>query len=152
VIAVEVTTRRCSKVLLVDEQERVLLFSGIDRTKPELRPWWFAIGGRLEAGETYAQAAVRETFEETGLTIGDPGPVVFTRLFRWEFEGETFDQEERFYFIRVSSFTPTPAAWTETEVATIREMRWWSVEALRSTDEIVFPDDLAAQLERLLAG
>ena len=37
VTAVDVTTRRCSKVLLVDEQERVLLFSGIDRTKPELR-------------------------------------------------------------------------------------------------------------------
>jgi 8-oxo-dGTP pyrophosphatase MutT (NUDIX family) len=139
-------------VLLVDEQERVLLFSGIDRTKPELRPWWFTVGGRLEAGETHAQAAVRETFEETGLAIGDPGPVVFTRSFRWEFEGRTFDQEESFYFIRVVRFTPTSADWTETEAATIKDMRWWSVEELRSTDEVVFPEDLAAQLERLLAG
>lgn len=139
-------------MLLVDEQERVLLFSGIDRTRPELRPWWFAVGGRLEAGETHAQAAVRETFEETGLAIGDPGPVVFTRSFRWEFEGRTFDQEEAFYFIRVPRFTPTPAGRTETEAATIKDTRWWSVEELRSTDEVVFPEDLAAQLERLLAG
>jgi 8-oxo-dGTP pyrophosphatase MutT (NUDIX family) len=150
--AVEVTTRRCSKVLLVDEHERVLLFSGIDRTKPEIRPWWFPVGGEIEAGETHAQAAVRETFEETGLAIHDPGPVVFTRSFRWEFEGRTFDQEERFYLVRVPSFTPTPAAWTETEVATVQEMRWWSVDELRSTPEVVFPEDLAAQLERLLAA
>lgn len=148
----EVTTRRCSKVLLVDEQERVLLFSGIDRTKPEMRPWWFPVGGEIEAGETHARAAVRETFEETGLAIGDPGPVVFTRSFRWAFEGRTFDQEEAFYLVRVSRFTPTPADWTETEAATIKDMRWWSVDELRSTDEVVFPEDLAAQLERLLAG
>lgn len=148
--AVEAETRRCAKVLLVDERERVLLFRGIDRTKPQLRPWWFAVGGRLEAGETFAQAAVRETFEETGLTIGDPGTVVFTRSFRWEFEGQVYDQEERFYLVRVANFVPTPDAWTETEAATIREMRWWSVEELASTDEVVFPDDLGARLARLL--
>lgn len=152
VIAVEAMTRRCSKVLLVDEQERVLLFSGVDRTKPARRPWWFPVGGGLEHGETHAQAAVRETFEEAGLTIGDPGPVVFTRSFRWDFEGQVYDQEECFYFVRVSSFIPAPAAWTETEAATIREMRWWSVEEIRSTDEDVFPEDLAVQLGRLLVG
>lgn len=139
-------------MLLVDEQDRVLLFSGIDRTKPELRPWWFAVGGQIGAGETHAHAAVRETFEETGLTIGDPGPVVFTRSFRWEFEGRTFDQEERFYFVRVSSFTPTPAAWTETESAPSGRCGGGRSKNLRSTDEVVFPDDLAAHLERLFAG
>ncbi|MDQ1535304.1 MAG: hypothetical protein QOF28_3065, partial [Actinomycetota bacterium] len=33
-----------------------------------------------------------------------------------------------------------------------RGWRWWSIEDLRSTQDDVFPEDLANQLERLLAG
>ena len=116
--------RPCAKVLLVDEDDRVLLFSGIDRTKPDVPPWWFPVGGALEPGETFAEAAVRETLEETGLRIDDPGPVVFTR---------------------------TPTAWTDVETATMRGHRWWSVDELRATDEQVFPEDLADRLTQLLS-
>lgn len=77
--------RRAAKVLLVDEHNRVLLFSGIDRTKPDVAPWWFAVGGALEDGEDVAAAATRELYEETGLTVDDPGPAIFTRRFSWGF-------------------------------------------------------------------
>ena len=52
-------SRQCSKVLLVDEQGRVLLFSGIDRTRPDVPPWWFPVGGALEPNETLVGAAIR---------------------------------------------------------------------------------------------
>ncbi|MGH9188348.1 MAG: NUDIX hydrolase [Acidimicrobiales bacterium] len=143
--------RECSKVLLVDEQDRVLLFSGIDRTKPHVPPWWFPVGGALELDETPVDAAIRETQEETGLTIADPGPVVFRRSFSWDFEGKDYDQEEWFFLVRVDCFTPASNAWTDTEAATIRGTRWWSIEELRSTDQDVFPEDLPDQLERLLS-
>lgn len=143
--------RRCSKVLLVDEHERVLLFSGVDRTKPDIPPWWFPVGGALEANETLVEAAVREVREETGLAIADPGPVVFTRSFTWDFEGEVFDQEESFFLVRTETFTPSSDEWTDTEAATLRGARWWSLGDLRSTTETVFPENLAGQLERLLA-
>jgi 8-oxo-dGTP pyrophosphatase MutT (NUDIX family) len=145
------TTRECSKVLLVDEHGRVLLFSGIDRTKPHVAPWWFAVGGALEPGEAAEAAAVRETFEETGLVIDDPGPVVFTREFSWEFEGESFDQTEWFFLVRTHTFEPSSSNWTPTESATIRAHRWWSIAELRATTEAVFPEDLADRLERLTA-
>lgn len=144
--------RKCSKVLLVDEQQRVLLFSGIDRTKPDIPPCWFPVGGALEPGETPVEAAVRETREETGLTIDDPGPVVFKRSFRWDFEGKHYDQEEWFFLVRVETFTPASNNWTDTETATIRGSRWWSIEELRSTDQEVFPQDLGDQIERLLSS
>jgi 8-oxo-dGTP pyrophosphatase MutT (NUDIX family) len=142
--------RRCSKVLLVDEEHRVLLFSGIDRTKPDVPPWWFAVGGGLEPGETPEDAAIRETCEETGLKISDPGPVVFTRRFTWDFEGEEYDQDEWFFLVRTSSFEPSSNGWTNTETATIRGHRWWSIDELRNADEAVFPEDLATHLDRLL--
>ena len=142
--------RRSAKVLLVDEHFRVLLFSGIDRTKPDVPPWWFAVGGGLEPGEASEDAAIRETTEETGLVISDPGPVVFTRRFRWDFEGTDYDQEERFFLVRTSSFEPSSRAWTDTESATIRGYRWWSIDELRETGEATFPEGLADELDRLL--
>ena len=142
--------RPSSKVLLVDERCRVLLFSGIDRTKPDVPPWWFPVGGGLENGETAQDAAIRETREETGLIISDPGPIVFTRRFTWDFEGEEYDQEEWFFLVHTSTFEPSSSEWTNTESATIRGHRWWSIDELRATAEVVFPEDLPDQLERLL--
>lgn len=142
--------RPAAKVLLVDETRRVLLFSGIDRTKLDIPPWWFAVGGSLEPGETPQEAAIRETREETGLVIDDPGPIVFTRRFRWDFEGQHYDQEEWFFLVRTPMFEPSSSEWTDMESATFRGHRWWSIDELRATTETVFPEDLAAQLERLL--
>ena len=143
--------RVSSKVLIVDEHRHVLLFSGIDRTKPHLLPRWFPAGGAAEIGESPEEAAIREVLEETGLIIDDPGPILFTRRFSWDFEGSEYDQEESFFLVRTSRFEPTSIGWTDTEFATFRGHRWWSIEQLRATDETVFPDGLAAELERLLA-
>lgn len=136
---------------MVDEHDRVLLLSGIDRTKPDLAPWWFCVGGSLEAGETASDAAIRETREETGLEITDPGPVVFTRRFTWDFEGSHYDQEEWFFFVRTTAFEPSPQGWTDNEAATVLDWRWWTVEELRTTACTVFPETLADELERLVA-
>jgi 8-oxo-dGTP pyrophosphatase MutT (NUDIX family) len=143
-------SRICSKVLLVDEADRVLLFAGIDRTKPSVPPWWFAVGGALLPGELPAQAAIRETREETGLVIPDPGPAVFTRRFDWDFEGKRYDQTETFFVVRTSHFEPLSLGWSETERATIRRWHWWTVDELRTTDQTVFPENLAEELERLI--
>ena len=94
--------------------------------------------------------AIRETREETGLIISDPGPIVFTRRFTWDFEGEEYDQEEWFFLVHTSTFEPSSSEWTNTESATIRGHRWWSIDELRATAEAVFPEDLPDQLERLL--
>lgn len=143
-------SRPSAKVLLVDEHRRVLLFSGIDRTKPEVPPWWFPVGGAMEPGETPEAAAIRELQEETGLVITDPGPVVFTRRVDWEFEGAAFDQEETYFLVRERSFEPARAGWTEIESATMLAHRWWSIPELRATDHVVYPEALADLLERLL--
>jgi len=51
---------------LFDERGRVLL---IQRGQPPGEGLWTVPGGKLEAGETLAQAVAREVREETGMTI-----------------------------------------------------------------------------------
>ena len=53
--------------------------------------------------------------------------------------------------VRTDCFEPTPAAWTDVEMATLRGHRWWSIEDLANTSEIVFPEDLADRLQELLS-
>jgi hypothetical protein len=51
----------------------------------------------------------------------------------------------------VNEFEPVAARWSDTEYATMRGHRWWSIEELRATTEPVYPDGLAERVERLRA-
>lgn len=61
--------------VVVIDGDRVLL---VQRGKEPGAGTWAFPGGRLELGETLAEAAVREAHEETGLTI-EPGEVIAVR-------------------------------------------------------------------------
>jgi ADP-ribose pyrophosphatase YjhB (NUDIX family) len=62
---------------ITDDGSVVLLRRGIEPG----RGWWAQPGGFLEVDETVTEAAIRETLEETGLTV-EPGVIVglYTRL------------------------------------------------------------------------
>ncbi len=61
--------------VIVINENRVLV---VQRGKEPGAGTWAFPGGRLELGETLAEAAVREAHEETGLTI-EPGEVIAVR-------------------------------------------------------------------------
>ncbi|MHA3705134.1 NUDIX hydrolase [Jatrophihabitans sp. YIM 134969] len=56
----------CAGGLVFDARGRLLL---IRRGTPPAQGSWSVPGGRVEAGETVAEACVREVAEETGLTV-----------------------------------------------------------------------------------
>jgi 8-oxo-dGTP pyrophosphatase MutT (NUDIX family) len=71
--------RRSSRLILLDTESRALLFRIEDAVivrpeKPSLVAYWITPGGSLEAGESYATAARRELWEETGMTGIELGP------------------------------------------------------------------------------
>ncbi|WKU05625.1 NUDIX hydrolase [Micromonospora sp. HUAS LYJ1] len=111
-------------VFVLDEQARVLL---IQRTDNGL---WSLPGGGQEIGETVAQTAVRETREETGISVevtgmvgvySDPGHVI-----------EYSDGEIRQQFSLC--FRATPVSGTLTPSDESHEVRWVARDQLAALD------------------
>jgi 8-oxo-dGTP pyrophosphatase MutT (NUDIX family) len=134
--------RRSAKVLVLDDQDRVLLFRGRDPFAEDDGTWWFLPGGGLEGDETDEQAAIRELREETGLHVSDVGPRIGTRRLTIPFGDDMLDSDEVYFRIKASRFEPDPTGWTDDERRTVVEHRWWSADDLEATAETVYPEEL----------
>jgi len=145
------TKRWTSRVLLVDDSDRLLLLCGRDPRSPGAR-WWFTVGGGVEDGEDYLQAAVREVREETALSLPVErlGPVVWTRRAVFSVDDRSFDQYEEYRLARVTADESSRMA-IETEEARYGH-RWWSIPELAATEESVRPQRLASLLADLLTA
>jgi 8-oxo-dGTP pyrophosphatase MutT (NUDIX family) len=133
-----------ARVILVDEADRVLLLHGRDPARPDRPSWWITAGGGREPGESSETAARREVLEETGIVLGDLGPVVLRRVVEFEFEGTRFRQDEVFYLVRVQSteLTLDLSGWNEIERRSLTEVRWWTLAELAATADLIFPEGL----------
>jgi 8-oxo-dGTP diphosphatase len=67
----------CVGAVVLDGDGRLLL---VRRGREPSRGLWSLPGGRVEAGETGADAVVREVFEETGLRVRAGEPVGEVRI------------------------------------------------------------------------
>jgi 8-oxo-dGTP pyrophosphatase MutT (NUDIX family) len=143
-----VPERRAARVVLVDPTPAVLLLYGRDPSDPAATPFWFVPGGGAEDAEPIEDAARRELYEETGTELSDLGPVVWARQADFFFDGRAFHQAEVFYVVRTERFTVRATGLTEDEHRFIRSWRWWPLAELATTDDVVYPADLA----RLVAG
>jgi 8-oxo-dGTP pyrophosphatase MutT (NUDIX family) len=149
--------RRAARVILVDEDDRVLLVRGHDAGEVT-RSWWFTVGGGLDAGEDGRAGAAREVFEETGLVVGPAdlvGPVL-TRSALFDFARVTCRQDEEFFLARVSGAHDfTADGWTELERDVLDEVRWWALDELDAAvadGTVVYPVALPELVRGLLGG
>lgn len=147
--------RRSARVLLVDAQDRVLLFSfwrdEKDHSKGEM---WLTPGGGVDKGEELHEAASRELWEEAGLRV--PPSELLPLAARSEGHADLGWLKGRIqdnYFLhRVSAFevdTSHQEAW---ESRVMSGWRWWTVEELRVTDAEIIPPSLADLVTQLVLG
>jgi len=147
--------RRSGRVVLLDDRHRVLLFHGYDPGRPGAPGFWFTPGGGVEPGEDEAACALRELREETGLVAtGDDlvGPV-WVRRVNFEFMGEALAAEETFFALQVhgdSELAIDMSGFTDLERDTVDRFRWWSAAELADTDDLVYPQKLAARLGEVI--
>lgn len=135
--------RRVSRVILLDEHDRFLLFltASPNLMTPVVR--WIAPGGGVDEGESHAEGAIRELFEETGLVVTDIGESFHA------FDGESIFNDghvqtthSEFFTVRTTNFEPTRDNWMENEFRDISGIRWWSLGELIDSDEPHSPSDL----------
>jgi ADP-ribose pyrophosphatase YjhB (NUDIX family) len=139
--------RHAAKLLILDAEQRIFLLCA---EPPGERRYWLPPGGGVEPGETAEAAARREMLEETGWEL-ELGPPVWTRRFVFTaLDGIRKRQTETFFLVRAGEAPP----WQPTHdlsVEAITTARWWPIGELVSESlELIYPEGLGEQLQRLL--
>jgi len=136
--------RNAVRVLLLDEQDRVLLF------RSARRAWWQPPGGGVKKREDARAAALREIAEETGLQEFELGAEVWLRRHTFTWRDVDIDQRERWFLARVPAFEPDLGGLSDSERLDLADWRWWTLDELAATTDALVPSTLAVRLRELL--
>ena len=146
----EPTYRPSGRVILLDAERRTLLVRFVDPV--ERKEYWATIGGVLEPGESFAEAARREMIEETGLEAFVFGPCIWICRQRFRMLGSEVEAEEHFFVVTTETTAVAPSALSPIELESMVEFRWWSLRALEESPEVFYPEGLVTLLTPIVRG
>ena len=136
--------RKSSRLLVLNENHQILLFQ-FTHTNDALagESYWATVGGGLEEGETFEQAACRELYEELGAVRQNVGTHVATRNFEMMLpSAEVVISEERLFIVFIKNEEVNTENWSDHEKLVITKSRWWTFDELNQTSETVYPNNI----------
>ncbi|MDR2888918.1 MAG: NUDIX domain-containing protein [Lachnospiraceae bacterium] len=134
---------------------KILLIKYLDRESKSTQQlssgFWAMPGGGVERGEDFSQALKREIYEETGIEDIEIKDCLMSRNIFLEL---THNQDqfyyERYYLVETDADIITQEHLTINEMETIKNYRWWSVEEIKNTNEVIFPKRFPHFIDKIL--
>lgn len=139
--------RKNVRTILLNPHNQILLMKV---TLPD-RTFWCTLGGGINPNENLEDAARRELFEEAGYCSEElsQGHLVWKGQHKLMRNGTIFLLDESFLLYRVTRVDFTTRNQTDEEKAVVKEMRWWTLEEINSTRQLIVPPRLGEHLKRL---
>ena len=143
-----VRSRPVARLIVLDPLDRILLFE----TRLAYTHVWMTPGGGVEPGESIAEGAHRELWEEVGVRDAELGPCVWIVHFRFEYQKEIIDQREQYFVVRLRSDEVVDTNREASERAEILQHRWWTCTEIEEAHTDFRPRELAKLLPLVIAG
>jgi len=148
--------RDAVRVVVRDSEDRILLFHTREVTAAELGVWWELPGGGIDEGETYLDTAVRELWEEAGISVSTAqvGEPSWRRTASFRHRALRHLQHEVVVEVRldVVGTAINEAERLDYEKEDYFDFRWWSIGDVVTSSEPFYPRSLPALLQRFLDG
>ncbi len=135
--------------MLFDESGDILLIRFVVPRADGEFVFWALPGGEIDAGETEAEAAVRELAEELGIEVAVQGPV-FRDANMFLHQGEMQDNVDFLFWACCRRAEPRLIGVTAEEIGIMKEIRWWTAQEIAGARERIFPVELAARMFEML--
>jgi 8-oxo-dGTP pyrophosphatase MutT (NUDIX family) len=151
-----VIERNVVRAVVLDSADRMLLLQVGELGNPEFGTAWELPGGGIEAGETHAEAVIRELREETGIVVTTEqiAAPTWRRDVLYDYRGMRRLQHEAISLVRLAE--PAPAIQDVLrdgfEQQDLFEARWWTQDEILSSAEWFYPRSLPSMLGRFLDG